>query len=479
MKQLKFIILLLAITGTTKAQIELDLTKCREMALEFSKQMSIANSQLDKANYDRKAYRANFFPRLSATGFYFYKPDALEYSLPGGYLPTYVPGPDGKLVPNVKLDPGTGRPIMGPDGNPVFNQYTFMPDMNIELGLEGVGMAGLQLEQPIYMGGKVRAAHEMAKVGTSMASENIRLKKAEVLTSTDEAYWQYVGVKEKVQAAVKYQELLTSLVETLNNSYETGMITRNDVLKAQVKLNEATLMLQKARNGLELSRMNLCRVIGLPLITDININDALEVSTANNMTADKEQLNNRPEYQLLEKEVKLKGKNVDLARSDFLPQLGVSASYSYFEGAQINGVSTSDNSFSAMASLKIPIFHWGEGKNKVRAAKVEQQMSQLKLEEMSDLMALEMAQMRFNLQDAFTQLNLADKALEQAQENLDMSKNQYELGMETLTNYLEAQAQWQNSWSDQIEAKANLKLSETRYLKAIGSLDQVADKLTL
>ena len=52
-----------------------------------------------------------------------------------------------------------------------------------------------------------------------------------------------------------------------------------------------------------------------------------------------------------------------------------------------------------------------------------------------------------------------------------MSRDQYEVGMENLTNLLEAQAQWQQAWSDWVDAKASLKLSETEYLKAIGKLE--------
>lgn len=102
--------------------------------------------------------------------------------------------------------------------------------------------------------------------------------------------------------------------------------------------------------------------------------------------------------------------------------------------------------------------------------KAEQEMSQLKMEEMTQLMLLEIARARYNIEDARTRVTLTRKSLSQAEENLTVSKNQYEVGMETITNYLEAQAQWQKAWSDWIDAKAELRLSETKYLKATGRL---------
>lgn len=91
-------------------------------------------------------------------------------------------------------------------------------------------------------------------------------------------------------------------------------------------------------------------------------------------------------------------------------------------------------------------------------------------------MMLEIAQARFNLKDAVTRLTMTEKALEQAKENLKESKDNYEVGMETLANYLEGQAQWQKALSDNIDAKSDVKLSVTQYLKTIGKLVPAANE---
>ena len=87
------------------------------------------------------------------------------------------------------------------------------------------------------------------------------------------------------------------------------------------------------------------------------------------------------------------------------------------------------------------------------------------------LMQLEEAKTRFNVEDAAARVRLTAKSLLQAKENLMVSKNRYEVGMESLTNYMEAQAQWQKAWSDWIDAKAELRVSETHYLRATGRLE--------
>ena len=449
----------------------LDLEKCREMALENSRKMAIAAKQQEKAAYDWKSYRANFLPKISGMGMYAYVQKKMSYSLAGGYLPTFVPSLDGTLQPNVVQNPTTGQPLTDADGNPVFQSYAFMPDIDLDLDLQGAYSVGVTLEQPVYMGGKVRSAYRMASIGKEMAELNVRYSRAEVLTEADEAYWQYLRVVELVASAEKYEAVVRELVRNLTDAFETGMASRNDVLKAQVKQNEAELMAQKARNGKTVAAMNLCRVIGVDLHTELRVRDSLDGEMTPGVLTSENSLQNRPDYNLLTKEEELKEKEVALTRSDFLPQLGVMASYSYSDGLALNGESSSMGSFSAMASLSVPIYHWGEGRGKVRALKAEQEMSRLKREEMSQLMLLEIARARYNIEDAFLRVRLTKKSLDQAAENLSVSKNQYEVGMETLTNYMEAQAQWQQAWSDWIDAKAELRLSETKYLKATGRLD--------
>lgn len=454
---------LVVMTGWTQV-VELDLQKCRKMALENSEKIKAAEQQGLKAGYDKKAVRANFLPKISATGLYAYVQQKMNYKIDGGYLPVVDANAQGvpDLTSNIKA--------MGAGGIPIYNQYAFLPDIDLELGIQNAYTVGVMLEQPLYMGGKVRSAFRMASIGKEMAEWNIKYSRSEVLTEAEEAYWQYVRVKEQAKATEKYQEVVTELVRNLEDACQTGMASQNDLLKAQVKQNEAELMLQKARNGLALSGMNLCRVVGIALNTSIEVNDSLQQGITPGLWVNGDEITGRPEYNLLEKQVELKEKQVALTQADFLPQLAVAATYGYGDGIKLNGEADGVATFAAVASLKIPIYNWGEGRNKVKAMKAEEEMTRLKKEETNRLMQLEVARARYNVEDADSRVKLTHKSLAQAEENLQVSKNRFEVGMETVTNYMEAQAQWQKAWSDWIDARTALRLSETYYLKATGRL---------
>ena len=56
-------------------------------------------------------------------------------------------------------------------------------------------MGGMQLEQPLYMGGKIRAAYKMSLLGKEMAQMNETLTATEVILKTDQAYALVVKAK--------------------------------------------------------------------------------------------------------------------------------------------------------------------------------------------------------------------------------------------------------------------------------------------
>lgn len=122
----------------------------------------------------------------------------------------------------------------------------------------------------------MRSAFRMASIGKEIADLNVKYNQAEVLAEADAAYWQYLKVCEQVKAAGKYLEVVKELVRNLEDAYRTGMAAQNDLLKAQVKQNEAELMVQKAQNGLALSGMNLCRIVGVDLMSELTVRIASE-----------------------------------------------------------------------------------------------------------------------------------------------------------------------------------------------------------
>lgn len=446
--------------GSIAAQPPLTIEQCRAMALENNKQMVIAMAQREKAGYEVKAYRTNYLPKLSATGNYLLTTASMEKIIPPVYLPTYVPDAGGQLVPNI---------LTSVDGVPLFKEYAFFPGMELQLKPNASYIAGLCLEQPIYTGGKITSVYRMSQLGERMAQLNEAKTRAEVILQTDEAFWSYIRVCELEKTAAAYREMVLQLQADVNNAFQAGMVPRNDLLRVQVKLNEAELQLMKAVNGVQLAGMQLCHVVGLPLNTVIITEPLPENSTDEALPLP--DLTSRPEYALLADQVEFKEQQLQLVRSEFLPQVGIAGNLGYANGLKLNGTKLLDRTaFSAVVSVQIPLFHWGEGRHKVRSAMVEKKMAALQQDELTGKMELELQQALQAYEEANASVELTGRSLEQAEENLRECRDRYEAGLETLPALLEAQAMWQQAQSEQIQARSDSRLAATRYLKASGRL---------
>jgi outer membrane protein TolC len=320
------------------------------------------------------------------------------------------------------------------------------------------------------MGGKISSAYRMARIGNKVAELNMELTRAEVIVKADEAYWTCIKTRELVKLAQSYRDLIESLLRDVENARDVGLRHQNDVLKVQVKLNEAELQLRRAQNGLKLAMMNLCFVTGLPLDADVKLPESLEDAIAGELDI-KRDYTGRPEYAMLEQQILLKEQEIKLTRSDFLPQVGLAANYGYINGLEMNGTKLLDGtSFSALVSVNIPLFHWGEGRNKIKAAEAEKEIASLQRENLSQMMELELAQAINKLDESLLEAEFTEKALKEAEENLRVSENRYKTGMQTLSEFMEAQSMWQNAYSQYIDALSRLQLNHTYYLKASGKL---------
>lgn len=309
----------------------------------------------------------------------------------------------------------------------------------------------------------------MAKTGNEIARLNKRLTESDVIVETSRAYVEVVRTQELMLVTESYHNLLKELMRMVESGWKHGMKSQNDVLKVKVKLNESELNLRRAENGHRLATMNLCHYIGIPLTERIEIDRTLPA--ANNVHEQEASIYNRPEYLIMEQKVSLARQQIAMARSEYLPQVGLIGKYGYTNGIELNGRKLFDDwNFLAGIQMSIPIYDFGHRMNKIKSAKSQYAQIQAEREDINEKLTLEMTQSFNNLDEAFLEKSLAESSVESAEENLRTSRLHYEKGLETLSDYLEAQALWQQAHQTQVNARANCYLRYLEYQQSIGNI---------
>lgn len=425
---------LLGLTGVeAQPRLTLTLSECRSMALSRSEDLQQADNKLQQAALDRKIATTNYLPKFagSATGAY--------------------------MVPDFDM-------------------------MGSELRMRGMYMAGITLTQPIYTGGKINTGKKLAQIGEDVAEEQRRMTRMDVLVEADNAYWTYIAVGRKVRMLERYCAQMDTLYRQVQTALAAGMATDNDLLRIEAKRSTIRYQLQKGENGADLCRLSLCRIIGVPSETQIEPTDTtIVVTEAGNLTSD---IADRPELNLLKNQIAANEQQIRMTRADMLPTVGLTAGYTYFGNIKLNSMVDAgggmmvpftqefrDGIGVAMLAVQVPIFHWGEGRKKVRKARFELQNAELELQKNTRLLSLEVQQAIRNVQDGYLLIRTAEDGLREAEENLRVMRNRYAVAMAPLTDLLDAQSQWQEAESNLIEAQAQYKIYETEYLRAIGRLE--------
>ena len=222
--------------------------------------------------------------------------------------------------------------------------------------------------------------------------------------------------------------------------------------------------------------MLLCQLCGLDLSSPITLEDEkaedlAPVAVATNAI----DLNNvyatRPEVRSLELATQIYKQKVNVVRSEFLPSVAMMGSYMATNPSTFNSF---EKKFKGMWSVgvmvSVPVWHWGEGSYKVKAAKSEARIAQYQLDDAKEKIELQVSQSAFKVNEAAKKLAMAEKNREKADENLRYATLGFEEGVIPASNVLEAHTAWLSAQSEKIDAQIDVKLTEIYLRRATGEL---------
>jgi len=446
----------------------------------------ISNEKINAAHYQRKAAFTNYLPNFSATGAYMR--NQKEFSLLNNDqkatlsgLGTNLAGPIQQAATEIvtahpELKPliaslsgklGAALPALDQAGNSLVDA--------LRTDTRNVYAGAITLTQPLYMGGKIRAYNKITKYAEELAQEQHHGGMQEVIMSTDQAYWQVISLVNKKKLAEGYLKLLQQLDGDVEKMINEGVATKADGLSVRVKVNEAEMTLTKVEDGLSLARMLLCQLCGIDLSSPITLADEnmedipllttdphFDLSTA---------YENRPEIRSLELATQIYKQKVNVTRAEHLPSIALMGNYMVTNPSVFNSF---ENKFKGMwnvgVMVQIPIWHWGEGIYKTRAAKSEVRIAQYQLQDAREKIELQVNQAAFKVNEAGKKLVMSTKNMEKAEENLRYATLGFKEGVIATSNVLEAQTAWLSAQSEKIDAQIDVKLTEIYLKKSLGTL---------
>ena len=430
-----FIFCILLCAGNAAfSQSVFTLEECKTLALKNNAQAKNAGLSVEIAEQQQKEAFTNYFPSVQATGLSFaaHKPlismdmSAMMQPMMDVFTPTMM----WLMQQGVPLDPAALQGVM--------------QSQKMEMLKNGM-IAGVQATQPVFAGGRIINGNRLAKVGVEVRQLQKQITENEVLLETERYFWQLVLLNEKMKTIENSDTMLARIHSDVKAAVAAGLTMSNDLLRVELEQNRLQSGKLKLANGLALLKMALGQKIGVPADNfDIQQPVFDEISPISPETDDTV-LQNRPEYRLLEKSVEAARLQRSMETGKNLPTIAIGAGYNYIHFDMHKDAGMKNNHGIVFANVSIPITDWWSGSHATKRKTLELQQAENTRTENAELLLQQMKSIQNSLQEAYQQVLLAKKSIFSAEQNLKVSADNYNAGITTLSNLLEAQNLLQQS----------------------------------
>ena len=428
MKRIIIIFTLLSVwfSGHTEAQQPdsvYSLEKCVAMSLENNRKAANAKNDIELAIELKKEAFTKYFPEVSAAGLAFWaNHDIVQYNL-----------------------------------------------LNIvELGIIKNGKAaGVQALQPVFMGGRIYNGNKLAALGEEVAELRKNQTDDELRQTTETLYWKLSTLKSARGVLEKALTLLDTLQYQVQVAVDAGLVTRNDLLKVQLKRNTYKSEMVDLDNGILLVKMLLGQYMGLGTTGKVDINsqtpDSVPLYPIDYYQPTQDALLQTSDYKLLEKNIQAKELEKKIELGNYLPSLAVGAGWYYYDLFGQN-----QNFGSVQVGVEIPLSGWWGGSHALKRKDLAIKNARNELEDYSEQLQIGMQDKWNNLTAAHRKMQIEKEGIDQSKENLYLSRMYYEAGMNTIADLLEAETTYKEAQDRYVASYGNYRTALSAYLIATG-----------
>lgn len=455
---------LLALTITVlpilsgNAQV-LTLDSCLALARQNNKELRHAELNIEKAQQVKDQAFTNYFPQVKAT--------AIGYH---SLHPMVEVGID-------DINNASVRDLL----TTLYGNYGAALGLDNTISLFQYGyQAGVTALQPVYMGGKIVAGNQLAKVGVEAAQLQTQITERDLLEQVEESYWLVVGLTEKQQTLQAVTVLLDTIHRTVQVAVNAGLSLQTDLLKVELRQSEIHRTQIQLDNGLALAKRALWQAIspttksptsptppkeGLPDYNSLQV-EPIGADSAQQAPPQKEGYGEVPESSLLSLQVRAAELQRRMHIADALPQVAVGAHYGYSNmqaNFLRNGLGNKTGNGAVFVSVSVPLTDWWKTGHKIREDNIAVEQARLEEQHTNELLGLRTQQAYDKTVEAYSLVSENRHALDIARENYRLSGVNYRAGMGTITDLLTAQTTLLQAENNLTDAIISYRVNLRRY----------------
>ncbi|MGA2362894.1 MAG: TolC family protein [Candidatus Aminicenantales bacterium] len=358
--------------------------------------------------------------------------------------------------------------------NPIVVSQNYFNSYNLRIGVQ----------QPLFTGFRLEAGTESARFLEKAAGLDLEKDRAEFIFAVKCAYWGLARAGELEKVVAENINQVTEHLKDVRAFFSQGLLTNNEVLRAELQLSNAEMMRIDARNAVEVARTSLNSLIGLPLETEVELTTSAESLAVTLPPAGEKEgedeaaarsliqtaLADRPELKSADFRIRASEAGVKAARSGWYPQIFLSGNY-YDLRPNPRLMPAKDEFYGTWdvgISLSFDLWNWGQTKSQTEQARAQLDQARDARKLLNDQAVLEVTQSRLTLGQAWQKTGVAGQAVAQAEENLRVTRERFKQGLALNIEVLDAEVSLLQAKINRTQAAIDLVLAQARLQKALG-----------
>lgn len=344
----------------------------------------------------------------------------------------------------------------------------------IEMGRKDIQKLWGEFSQPLYLGEKDRAAVNSARLGKLIAESAHTFTRQQIVMAAGLYYYSWLYAREVEDVGKMDMELAQAHFDLVEKRYVAEQISKYEVLRAEVRLAQNRSAHIKDCNDTELARLNLLKLLSLPLDLAIDTSCRLEVIRLEpQLEVDINACEERREDLLMKRrENKIADEQIRAARGEkkltaaLFAQYGSENPSSYADLGKIERKPY----WLAGLSLNLPIMDSGFSRGKINEASAARSQVENDYRDSVEEAHLEIRQAYLTLSSSEQIVASQKENLKQAEETMRLANVRYENGLFTQVDLFDAETAYSNTRLQYLQAVFFHHQARLSYLLATGWL---------
>ncbi len=315
----------------------------------------------------------------------------------------------------------------------------------------------LSVEQTLYDFQKEASRYRASLIGVDIRKIDTRRIRNIVGLSFAVAYFDLLESNRMVDVAQREVERVESHLKDTKNLYEQGVVTKNDVLQAEVRLADSRQRLLAAKNLSALDASQINNFLLRPLNSVVQPEDVDPSLLESRAIFGLEKawdaaMRSRPELQIVDATLKAQDFEEKAQKADYLPKFFVRGEYDYMDNRYL----LHEGNASVLFGMSINLYKGGSTKAGVAKIEFGKERLREQRQQLTDEIRLEVKRYILDSETAKERVAATKDAVTQAEENLRIDRVKYTEGVGTAT--------------DVLDAVTLLTVAETNYYRSIYDL---------